>query len=233
MSRRGVDQPDGSGGVTVPRKPVRPPLRPGVKPVGEMFRVPPKPKIEDDGRRYSYGGPRNIRPPEEYWAEAMRNAGLGQAPPSYNPFAALAGLFGRGGGGGGGGGGGRSRGGGGGGGSVVDKKAVNEAIKAMTDASIAAQGKIGGYFTGASTELGDMAARYAAAQQALGAGAGRTLGAFGVTDQQMNPLGMSAGDYLTSQQGLLTGLGAAQQAQLQAQQAAYALILGDLLKASK
>lgn len=229
MSRRGVDQPGGSGGVTVPRKPVRPPLRPGVKPVAEMFRVPPKPRT----------APATPRDPSSDWrVMAMRGVGLEQAGQSaanagYTPTDILniiSQYTGAGGGRAGGGRGGGGRGGGGGGGSAVDKKAVNEAIKAMTDASIAAQGKIGGYFTGASNELADMAARYAAAQQALGAGAGRTLGAFGVTDQQMNPLGMSAGDYLTSQQGLLTGLGAAQQAQLQAQQAAYALILGDLLK---
>jgi hypothetical protein len=116
-------------------------------------------------------------------------------------------------------------------GSAANKQAVNDAIKAMTDAATASQGRIGELFSGAGSQLAQMAAQYAAAQQALGQGAGRTLGAFGVTGQQVNPLGMSAGDYLTSQQGLLTGLGAAQQAQLEAQKAAYALILSDMLKA--
>jgi hypothetical protein len=129
---------------------------------------------------------------------------------------------------GGGGGGGRA---GGGGGAGVNRAAINDAIRAMTEANTASQGRVGQLFSGANTQLADMANRYAAAQQALAQGAGQTLGAFGVTGQQMNPMGMSAGDYLTSSQGLLTGLSAAQQAQMEAQRAAYQLILADMLKA--
>jgi hypothetical protein len=57
------------------------------------------------------------------------------------------------------------------------------------------------------------------------------LGAFGVSGEVLDPMGQTAADYLTTSQGTLTGLSAAQQAQLEAQKAAYALILGDMLKA--
>jgi len=223
------------------------PKRPTAAQLAPMYRqripTPPKRDILDE-RSYSAGAPRRpvttfgderrysvaaptVKPPAEYISEAYANALLGPTTQqSYDPFTALAGMLG-----GGGGGGGRGRGGGGGMNTAANRAAINEAIKAMTEAATASQGRIGELYSGAGTQLADMAAQYAAAQQALGQGAGRTLGAFGVTGEQMNPMGMSAGDYLTSQQGVLTGLSAAQQAQLEAQKAAYQLILADMLKA--
>jgi hypothetical protein len=108
---------------------------------------------------------------------------------------------------------------------------INEAIKAMQDAATAAQTRIGGIYGTANQTLADLTARYAASEAAARQGAGRTLGAFGVSGEVLDPMGQTAADYLTTSQGTLTGLSAAQQAQLEAQKAAYALILGDMLKA--
>lgn len=130
-----------------------------------------------------------------------------------------------GGGSGGGGGGGR----GGGGVSGPSRKDIDAMIKAMTEAASASQTAIGGIYSNADKTLAELTEQYGAAQAALGAGAGRTLGAFGVADQQMNPMGMSAGDYLTATRGTLSGLSAAQLAQLEAQKAAYALLASDLM----
>jgi hypothetical protein len=222
---------DGRGyGYGPPVKPrISAPTPSGRRPdrVADVFRMkPPARTVPRDERGYSFGPP-TVESPQKYLSEAYSNALLGsEVEDSYDPFAILRALFGDMPGGGGG-----SRGGGGGGGAGVNRAAVNDAIKAMTEANTASQGRVGQLFSGANTQLADMANRYAAAQQALAQGAGQTLGAFGVTGQQMNPLGMSAGDYLTSSQGLLTGLSAAQQAQMEAQRAAYQLILADMLKA--
>jgi len=128
-------------------------------------------------------------------------------------------------------GGGGGRGGGGGGMARPSTQNINEAIKAMQDAATAAQTRIGGIYGTANQTLADLTARYAASEAAARQGAGRTLGAFGVSGEVLDPMGQTAADYLTTSQGTLTGLSAAQQAQLEAQKAAYALILGDMLKA--
>lgn len=130
-----------------------------------------------------------------------------------------------------GGGGGGSRGGGGGGGMGRPSAAsINEAIKAMTDAATASQSRIGDIYGAANKTLAQLASEYAQSEQALRQGGGRTLGAFGVSGGMLDPMAQTAGDYLTASQGTLTGLSAAQQADLEAKKAAYALILGDMLK---
>lgn len=192
-----------------------------------MERVPSRPRM-DDGRGYGYGAPRNIQAPEDYLAEAYANAGWGPAPGGYDPLADLLALLG---GGPNGGGGSGSRGGGGGGGGGAPSRAdVQAAIDAMSQGAAGAQSRIGEIYSAADRELARMAGEYAASQEALRAGGARTLGAFGVEGGMLDPMAQSAGDYLTATRGTLSGLSADQQARLEAQKAAYALILGDLLK---
>ena len=190
-----------------------------------MERVPSRPRM-DDGRGYGYGAPRNVQSPEDYMAEAYANAGWGPAPGGYDPLSDLLALLG-GTPSGGGGGGGR---GGGGGGGAPSRADVQAAIDAMTQGATGAQSKIGEIYSAADSELARMAGEYAASQEALRAGGARTLGAFGVEGGMLDPMAQSAGDYLTATRGTLSGLSADQQARLEAQKAAYALILGDLLK---
>ena len=229
MSRR-MDNQGGLGSIPTPKKPkISAPTPSGRQPsrVADIFRMTPPARVQPPVSRGVV--------PSDARAMQMRGIGLESAAAAkelgsagMSPEDIVAMITGALGAGPSGGGGGGSRGGGGGG---VNRAAINDAIRAMTEANTASQGRVGQLFSGANTQLADMANRYAAAQQALAQGAGQTLGAFGVTGQQMNPMGMSAGDYLTSSQGLLTGLSAAQQAQMEAQKAAYQLILADMLKA--
>lgn len=127
------------------------------------------------------------------------------------------------------GGGGRGRGGGGGGGGV-SRKNIEDAIKAMTEGATAAQSRIGEIYAGADRTLGELTQQYAAAQDALRAGGARTLGAFGVEGGMLDPMAQTAAEGLAATRGTLAGLSADQQARLEAQKAAYSLILGDLLR---
>lgn len=127
------------------------------------------------------------------------------------------------------GGGGRGGGGGGGGGGV-SRKNIEDAIKAMTEGATAAQSRIGEIYAGADRTLGELTQQYAAAQDALRAGGARTLGAFGVEGGMLDPMAQTAAEGLAATRGTLAGLSADQQARLEAQKAAYSLILGDLLR---
>jgi hypothetical protein len=200
----------------VPTGPARPPVRPPSGGVSDLLRGDRErqSRYNVGSRLYSVSGDASQYPT----GDEIINAVLGSVGATSS--------------GGGGGGGGRGAGGGGGGGGMAgpSKKDINEAIKAMQDAATAAQTKIGGIYDAANQTLSDLTARYAASEAAARQGAGRTLGAFGVSGGVLDPMAQTAADYLTTSQGTLTGLSAAQQAQLEAQKAAYALIMGDLLK---
>lgn len=209
----------------IPTGPIKPPVAP-------PRRVDPRGSTADRMERVPTAP---VRPPYvpsystmDYRLEgALLNelaAGMPLAP--AGPAGGMPGLGGATGGGGGGGGSYR----GGGGGSGMPRKDIEDAIKAMQEAATGAQNKIGGFYSAADEQLARMAGEYAASQEALRAGGARTLGAFGVQGGMLDPMAQSAGDYLTATRGTLAGLSADQQARLEAQKAAYALILGDLLK---
>lgn len=199
-------------------------------------------RISDPTKKAAPVRPSRI-PSSDWRVMAMRGKGMEAAAQTAanvgytgdDVAAVIQGYTGGGGGGGGGGrGGGRGGGGGGGGGSgLPSKKDIDAAIKAMQDAATAADTEIGNIYGAADKTLAELTAQYAASQDALRQGGGRTMGAFGVQGGVLDPMMQTAGDYLTTTRGTLTGLSAAERSRLAAQKAAYALIAADILKGAK
>lgn len=89
--------------------------------------------------------------------------------------------------------------------------------------------QVGQAYGQAGMNIDQLLQQYVQQQQALGQGAARTLGAFGVGPEELGVLGPSVAETMGAYRGALAGLGGVSQADLAQRPLAYQALSGDVL----